>query len=89
MKIHKFCRPPKTAVKVERLLKSGKWIPDDGKPGLAFSGEEFEFPCSWSVECDCGFDFDCPCYIALNHTGERFGCANGRTVAPIFRDNKK
>ena len=34
----KLSRPGKLAHDIERLTDTGEWIPDDGKPGIAFCG---------------------------------------------------
>jgi hypothetical protein len=87
MHAHPMCRPPKDAVNVERW-NGRRWIPDDGKPGRCFSGEDSRgFPIAWAVDCDCSFidNHMAPIGRAMRRTAERFGCANGRDRPPIRR----
>ena len=81
-KAHKLCRPPRGAKDVLRLATNGRWVEDDGKPGLAFSGHSIEgYPMAWSVDCDCALsDGRCPADKALHKTCDRYGCANGDHV---------
>jgi hypothetical protein len=78
-------RPPKGAENVLRLQKNGKWVPDDGKPGVAFSGQmkipgamcrDMLFPFAWT-DFDDNRDWEEYEREALSHTSGRFGCANG------------
>lgn len=89
---HKLCRPPKGAIEVERLLANGKWKKDDGKPGLAFSGKQClspsdaYFPIAWWVKCDedsCRIAYNCSGRLAMDHTADRYKCANGHYVEEI------
>lgn len=82
---HWVGRPPAGSTKVERLTREGKWVPDDGKNGLAFSGLGGEgahpfTPFAWGPGCDCGFDDKCPFRQAMTRTCARFSCANGRDM---------
>ena len=87
----KLGRPPEDALSVERW--DGKeWVPDDGEPGYAFSGHDARgVPYAWYTNCDCFFDSKCLNRLAMSHTCDRFGCANGRDltqssrVAPLRR----
>jgi hypothetical protein len=83
---HWLGRPPAEAQQVERWTGT-RWIPDDGKPGLAFSGVVFDgglrckipTPKTWTSDCDCHLISDnrCPSGIAARHTVKRFSCSNG------------
>jgi hypothetical protein len=89
-------RPPKGAVNVERLLKNGKWIKDDGKPGVAFSGQrkltgkgcsDMPFPFAWA-NFDIEHDWDACAREAMSYTCRRFGGANGEQFV-VPRKRKK
>ena len=79
---HPKGRPPEGAYKVERLTDDLEWIPDDGQPGIAFSGMDDKFPYNWSSYGHCNCDMtrfyqECPRQISSYHTAKRFGCSNG------------
>lgn len=82
---HQLCRPPRDARNVLRLREDKRWIKDDGKPGLAFSGQMdgFGTPYAWATMCK-DFCFTakprCPFNMAMERTVKRFGAANGRDV---------
>lgn len=95
---HLLGRPPAKLYEVERWtgrvnfdtasellerLGTPIWVPDDGKPGLAFSGlikEGFIFPMAYFGECH---DLNCIVHrMAMERTVERFKGANGE----IFDD---
>jgi hypothetical protein len=83
-----LCRPPKDAINVERLALNYKWVKDDGKPGLAFSGQDTRgCPYSWYPTAPDGdfFDDRAPSSLAADRTCERFHCSNGREVKAIRR----
>jgi hypothetical protein len=85
---HVLCRPPKDAFDVERLASNGKWIKDDGKPGLAFSGRQGfpSAPMAWSVKCTCTMlDEKCPHNKAMQRTSHKWNCANGRYVPAVSK----
>lgn len=91
VQIHAMCRPPSESTDVERWTGDG-WIPDDGKPGLAFSGLEPFHPCAWTTQCngDCWDSMStnpCARTIAMNRTCDRFRCAIGQSVAPCLEGN--
>ncbi len=83
MKRHFKIRPPADAREVERWTSNG-WIPDDGKPGFAFSGRAAKgYPAAWFDDSDCGhfvFDEKCPRRFATQRTCIRFGCSNGSPI---------
>lgn len=92
-------RPPKDAENVFRLSHVIQdeecWVLDDGKPGIAFSGQRrsaggYLFPYAWGpTTCGCNFTSlisPCPIDRAMNMTSTRFGAANG---APMHRTRKK
>lgn len=95
---HPLGRPPKEATQVLRLAANGKWVEDDGKPGLAFSGmmtgiganhgRPFDYPAAFYSKCACHADpsertyMRCPAIKAMDKTSERFRCANGRAMTP-------
>lgn len=90
---HQLCRPPENAFNVERWTGEA-WIPDDGEPGLAFSGQWVSpesgntFPTAWySGSCNCSFvDEDkCPNRIAANRTVKRYYCSNGHAVGKYIK----
>jgi hypothetical protein len=75
-------RPPKDAVNVERLSPNGRWYPDNGKPGIAFSGQDSRgFPLAWYGDtcAAVGCTGKCPACCASQRTCNRFGCSNGTT----------
>jgi hypothetical protein len=76
MRKHYTIRPPSDATEVLRLNHLGKWMPDNGKPGAAFSGKMGIFPYAWYPKCKCR-DYKCPAEMAMNKTCSRFGAANG------------
>ena len=85
---HWLGRPPEGAENVERWT-GAIWIKDDGKPGLAFSGELMShqskvlFPYAWGPDCVCFDSFigpHCPSRIASKRTYDRFGCSNGSNM---------
>lgn len=90
IKKHGLIRPNGIPQKVEKLvLRKGKpiWLPDDGKPGIAFSGLDLRFfggmgsPTAWYSKCDCTFDRkNCPKELAMKYTCNRFHAANGQEV---------
>lgn len=82
-------RPSKDATEVERWT-GRRWVKDDGKPGLAFSGKRpipvvfgktFLIPVAWyPASClrgACGFNEKCICRRAMSRTSARWSCANG------------
>lgn len=84
---HLLCRPPLSAVDVLRLGLDGKWGPDDGRPGLAFSyriltGLVGGPPMAGAVRCHCG-GVGCPGTLAMAKTRQRWGSANGRSEPPV------
>lgn len=79
---HRLCRPPVDAVDCIRLTASGKWVKDDGRPGLAFSWlSPTELPMAGAVACDCAGS--CPKRKAMDYTARRFGAANGTALQPV------
>jgi hypothetical protein len=69
---HWLGRPSKTATSLQRWTGK-RWIKDDGKPGLSFSGKINGIPQTWGPHCSCTLlDKDCPCVIAMLHTLDRF-----------------
>lgn len=76
---HTKGRPPKGAEEVIALNERGRWIADDGKRHRAFSFRHHGFPFAMWSDCDCSLgDWRCPGRRAMEKTGERWGCANGR-----------
>lgn len=77
---HPLCRPPKGATEVLRLKENGRWIKDDGEPGLAFVGlsgritntvtneitAENVDASAWVASCNCKVHGECPASKALN-----------------------
>lgn len=89
---HGLCRPPEGAVDAERWTGTD-WIPDDGKPGLCFSGKENRFPFAWypeaAIGCKNRYETKlCVAELAGNRTADRFHCSNGRGVAVIAKAKK-
>jgi len=89
------CRPSWHFVltDVMKLTRSGEWIPDDGKPGYAFSGRVGNghgfghTPYAFSLSCRCDRSrkhqhLNCVRRMAMDLTAKRFGCANGRDAEP-------
>lgn len=79
---HRKGRPPEDAQNVLRRTYQGNWIPDDGRPGQAFSGEEPGlhgglFPVFWTDYCECSEADRCIRRWASEFTMKRFSCANG------------
>jgi hypothetical protein len=87
MRGHRLCRPPVGGTKMERWDHENEmWIPDDGKPGYAFSGQAEEgHPAFYSTKCARSHFFDCIFSKASNRTCDRFGAANGSVVLPLKR----
>ena|SRR3990167_1843342 len=85
MTLHWLGRPPRGATEVERLAANGKWVPDDGKLGRAFSGRDREYstPMAWGPDCGCGFDDACPSDQAHRRTARRWNAANGATMRRV------
>lgn len=80
MKRHFKIRPPKDAHNIERWTGT-EWIPDDGEPGLAFSGSAGRgYPAAWFPECRCFAEPNCPKRRAMDRTCERFRASNGCSV---------
>lgn len=86
---HHNCRPPAEAIEVRRW-SGARWVPDDGKPGLAFSGKmpykskggyDKEYPACWTTECTPACRSTCAQSRALTYTSKRYGAANGHFVA--------
>jgi hypothetical protein len=74
-----------------RLTSDGTWIPDDGRPGVAFSGigharrsdgSVFDFQASWFADCRCGFR-GCPKTLATEFTAKRYGASTGRNLVML------
>lgn len=90
---HRLCRIPKgeVATDVERLATNGRWVPDDGKPGLAFIGRgSTGTPLAWYLPCKCRpLTCECPADRALHRACERWHCANGRDAIPVRQKAKK
>lgn len=80
----KLCRPEPGATEVERLRSDRTWVPDDGRPGLAFSGLlpnppcEIPTPMAWAPRFNAYDDANDPGEIAMARTCWRFSAANGR-----------
>jgi hypothetical protein len=75
---HYLIRPPVNAYNVERWTGT-EWIPDDGEPGICFSGqsEAYGIPYAWVPNCACSLtDKNCPSVLATNRTCYKFKCAN-------------
>lgn len=78
----RLIRPPNHARLVLRWT-GRRWIDDDGKPGLAFSGrDDGGAPMAWVHEpawdAEWGTAARSLCDRAMDETFKRFGCANGR-----------
>jgi len=73
---HYMGRPPRTARDVLRLNARGRWVPDDGKPGRAFSGiDKLGFPTAWYPDCLCNWgNAWCPAELSVQRTMTR--CAS-------------
>lgn len=89
---HPVGRPNPNLVNVRRLTESGEWIPDDGQPGVAFSGTMphrtydgrlVQIPVWVANDCRCFWHKSqsvqdaCPQAKAIAYTAKRFGAANG------------
>lgn len=70
-----YGRPPPEAVDVERF-EDGHWIPDDGKPGRAFSGRIKYRPFAWFASNRSCWNRQCPNGASIERTANRFGAAN-------------
>lgn len=76
---HWLGRPPTEALNVHRLTLDGAWVPDDGQPGIAFSGHtpvdgypHLTHASAWvSHHGKCDLE-KCPCYKAANYTLHRY-----------------
>lgn len=85
-KKHPLGRPPEGMKDVERMLSDGRWIYDDGKPGIAFSYQDLRwFPWAMSGTDGCGgfHDDNCPQRRAMDYTCNRWGCANGTNMRKV------
>ena len=83
---HEKVRPPRGATDVERLAGNGRWYPDNGEPGLAFS-YRFTAPIGAAAPCKCpSFSQTCPYEKAMRHTVDRWHCANGRKLSKTGKE---
>lgn len=76
--MHHLIRPT-NATRLQRF-DSGRWIPDDGLHGVAFSGMVGTVPTAFYPRCQCVTGIPgstCPQDLAMDRTAERFGAANG------------
>jgi hypothetical protein len=67
-KAHAKCRPPQAHVKTLRLREDGRWVGDNGDPGLAFirsADEEGVMATIWVANCKCTRYLDCPVSTAF------------------------
>lgn len=72
---HREGRPSGNATDVERLLENGRWIVDDGMPGLAFSGIADGAPSAWGGDCaHVAMDNEevCPWLMAVRRSALRY-----------------
>lgn len=77
---HYLIRPTEELLESQRWTGT-TWIPDDGAPGLSFSGRALNGPpMAYYGECNCFTEDDCPQKIAMNHTAERWHCSNGCAI---------
>jgi len=65
---HARCRPPKAHTKTLRLREDGRWVNDNGDPGLAFiraADETGDAATIWAANCKCTCYLDCPVSTAF------------------------
>lgn len=77
--VHPKCRPGRTAhgTKPLKLHQKGRWVRDDGSPGLAFIGmaageTDPQTATVWVANCDCKVYLKCPLAKALAYAGNRY-----------------
>lgn len=75
---------------IEKLLTTGKWIPDDGRPGLAFIGESYGTPFAWYGRCKCSIPRGnhCPHTLAMNYCCQKYYAANGVEVKEFKKEKE-
>jgi len=84
---HWLGRPTETPhpKSIERWT-GAEWVPDDGNPGLAFSGLSdgfggFGTPTTWTSSCSCDWmNGTCPARIAVNRTVKRYSSSIGKDM---------
>lgn len=74
------------------MLPDGTWIPDDGKRGIAFSGQDsrfFPYAITADIECECFLDWEkrktCPRELAAERTIKKYQCSNGRRFERSYK----
>ena len=83
MKKSKLCRPPKGATDIH-MWTGRSWKPYNGKPATAFSYKSHDggYPCAGAV------DMGTLMSRAMNYTGRRWMCANGK-ILPALRQARR
>ncbi len=77
-KTHPKCRPPSVHGGILRLRDDGRFVRDNGDPGLAFVGlapENDGGAIIWVANCACQVYLDCPVSKALAHAADRYSSA--------------
>lgn len=77
--MHTLIRPPAAASRIEKFTGTS-WVPDDGRPGIAFSALLDAVPVAYHPVCSCDHGRPgsvCPSELAMQRTVERFGAGNG------------
>lgn len=91
---HRLIRPPEARTANDELTDVERWtgeawIPDDGQPGVCFSGMRKIGPAHIYPDCQCAlsrdrhpdqWQLDCPREIAVRRSAERFGGSSGVLV---------
>ena len=77
-KTHPKCRPPSVHGGILRLRDDGRFVRDNGDPGLAFVGLASETDGGaiiWVANCTCKVYLDCPVSKALAYAANRYSSA--------------
>lgn len=87
-----MCRPAAWAKFVKRLGPTGHWAKDDGKPAIAFVGEDSRGLDNTEgvvmvADCDC-VGFTCPRVKAMSYAAERYDSATV-IVQPTIKAPRK
>ena len=77
-KSHPKCRPPRVHGGILRLRDDGRFVRDNGDPGLAFIELEPQVNTGvtiWVANCSCKIYLDCPVSKALAFAADRYSSA--------------
>lgn len=96
---HMLIRPPVGATDVQAVIPipgaeiGYGTLPDNGTPAYAFSGLIGAVPYAWYGPCKCTDSgapgCRCPAHLAMQHTAQRYGAANGQAMPPTTRRSRK